>query len=108
MEPSEGWWTSYGFKSLGEYLRYSLTGPDRPASLRPRRKRKQFAAAHLPAGAAPPRKPGPGTRTRQISIRLGEESYQKLVKVAGLYGVAPGTMGRLLVAKGAQKALESE
>jgi hypothetical protein len=32
MEPSEGWWTRYGFKSLGEYLRYAETGPDRPAS----------------------------------------------------------------------------
>ena len=108
MEPSEGWWTSYGFKSLGEYLRYSQTGPDRPGWLGPPRKKKDLAAPDLPAGEMPSRRNGgPLARNRQISIRLDEEGYQDLVKVARLYRVPPATMGRLLVAKGARKALES-
>jgi antitoxin component of RelBE/YafQ-DinJ toxin-antitoxin module len=44
---------------------------------------------------------------RQISIRLDEEAYQALVNAARMYGVAPSTMGRLLVAKGARKAVEA-
>jgi hypothetical protein len=107
MEPSEGWWTSYGFKSLGEYLRYSETGPDRPASLSPPRKKKNIRAPELPTGGVLPRPRGSSARTRQISIRLDEEGYQALVKAARMYGVAPATMGRLLVAKGARKAVES-
>jgi hypothetical protein len=108
MEPSEGWWTRYGFKSLGEYLRYSQTGPDRPTSFGARRKRKDLAAPDLPPGETPRRQAGSRAHTRQISIRLEEESYQDLVKAARLYRVAPATMGRLLVAKGAQKAVERE
>jgi hypothetical protein len=106
MEPSEGWWTGYGFKSLGEYLRYSETGPDRTASLSPPRKKKNVPAPDLPSGGAP-RRSSPFARNRQISIRLDEDGYQALLKAARMYGVAPATMGRLLVVKGARKALES-
>jgi hypothetical protein len=106
MEPKEGWWTNYGFESLGAYLRYSETGPDRPASLDPPPKKKSLRAPKLPAAGAPRREPGPFVRTRQVSIRLDEEAYEDLVKAARLYGVAPSTMGRLLVAKGARSAVE--
>jgi hypothetical protein len=106
MEPSEGWWTKLGFKSFGEYLRYSQTGPDRPFSFEVARRRKRVPAAKLPGGGAPQ-----GTeankRSRQISIRLDEEGYEALIKAARMYGVAPGTMGRLLVQRGARLALES-
>jgi hypothetical protein len=106
MEPSEGWWTSYGFKSFGEYLRHSENGPDRPTSLGVTRKKKNIAAPGLPSGNVPAGKAPPRGRNRQISIRLDEEGYQALVKAARMYGVAPATMGRLLVAKGARKAVE--
>jgi hypothetical protein len=102
MEPRDGWW----FDSLGEYVRYSETGPDRPTSLSARPKKSKIAAPNLPAGAAPEKRHSRHARTRQISIRLGEEDYEALVKVASTYGVAPATMGRLLVVKGAQKAVE--
>jgi hypothetical protein len=105
MEPSEGWWTRYGFKSLGEYLRHSLTGPDRPVSLH-RRSRKHIPAPELPPGGAPTRQGAVRARSRQVNIRLDEETYRALVKAARIYGVAPATMGRLLVAKGARKAAE--
>ena len=106
MEPSEGWWNRYGFKSFGEYLRYSQTGPDRPFSFdSARKKKKEVPAPDLPAGGAPDRRSL--RRTRQISIRLDEDGYQDLAKAARLYGVAPATMGRLLVAKGARKAVDA-
>jgi hypothetical protein len=107
MKPSEGWWTSYGFKSFGEYLRYSETGPDRPASLGAPRKKKNVPAADLPGGGVPSRSRSRSGHNRQISIRLDEDGYQALIKAARMYGVAPATMGRLLVAKGARKALEN-
>jgi hypothetical protein len=96
MEPSEGWWTAYGYESLGTYLR-ELEPKGDPPSLR---------AAKLPSGAAPQREPGPYARTRQVSIRLHESAYEALVKVASMYGVPPSTMGRLLVSQGARKAVE--
>jgi hypothetical protein len=106
MEPSEGWWNRYGFESFGAYLRHSETGPNRPFSFDSLRKRKKkVPAADLPAGAAPGRRNS--VPTRQISIRLDEDGYQDLVKAARMYGVAPATMGRLLVAKGARLAVES-
>jgi len=104
MEPSEGWWNRYGFKSLGEYFRYGETGPDRPFSFTSSRKKKDLPAPDLPAGGAPRRRNL--ARTRQISIRLDEDSYQDLLKASRMYGVAPATMGRLLVAKGARKAAD--
>ena len=106
-EPSEGWWNRYGFASLGEYFRNSRTGPDRPASLEPKRKRKDIRAARLPKGADPDPKsrPGPYARTRQISIRLDEDAYGDLLKAAAMYGLPPSTMGRLLVGKGAKNAV---
>jgi hypothetical protein len=75
MEPSEGWWTSYGFESLGEYLRHAETGPDRPTSL--------------------------------TSSRRKKKNVQALLKAARMYGIPPATMGRLLVQKGAQLAVET-
>ena len=82
MEPSDGWWTGYGFKSFGEYLRYSQTGPDRPFSFDSTRKQKALPAAKLPSGVAPDRGTHSTCRTRQISIRLDEEGYEALVKAA--------------------------
>jgi hypothetical protein len=105
MTPREGWWNRYGFESFGAYLRYSETGPDRPFSFSAARKRKKVPAADLPAGGAPRRRRSPPTH--QISIRLDEHGYQNLLKAARMYGVAPATMGRLLVAKGARLAVES-
>jgi hypothetical protein len=106
MEPREGWWTRHGFESLGEYLRYSETGPDRPTSLSAQPKKKKMAAPDLPAGAVPEKRHGRHARTRQISIRLDDDGYRALLKSAAMYGVAPATMGRLLVVRGAQKAVE--
>jgi hypothetical protein len=104
-EPREGWWSRYGFASLGDYLIHLRTGPDRPGSLKPPRRTKNLSGAKPPREARPNHAPGPLARTRQVSIRLDDEAYADLVKAARLYGVAPATMGRLLVAKGAKNAV---
>jgi hypothetical protein len=107
FEARDGWWTGYGFKSFGEYLRYSQTGPDRTFSFDAHRRRARIRAAKPPGGDPPPRGSAPTARSRQISIRLDEEGYEALSKAARMYGVAPATMGRLLVQRGARLALES-
>jgi hypothetical protein len=43
-----------------------------------------------------------------VSIRLDDEGYETLAKAARIYGVAPSTMARLLVQKGARLAIEEE
>ena len=68
-----------------------------------------------------PRPPPPGERletledqdrrrrtyTRQVGIRLSHGQFQELSHAADLYGVAPGTMARMLVRRGARAVLEA-
>ena len=43
--------------------------------------------------------------TRQVGIRLSGSQYAELEGAAGLYGVAPGTMARILVRRGARAVI---
>jgi hypothetical protein len=104
MEPSEGWWNNYGFASFGEYLKASNAEAKKVTALFSRRKRSQAPAAKLPDGAPPEARPVRAGRNRQVSIRLDDEGYEALTKAARIYGVAPSTMARLLVQKGAHLA----
>jgi hypothetical protein len=106
--PSEGWWNNYGFASFGEYMKTSRREADKVADLFSHRKRSQAPAAKLPGGATPDGRPARGGRNRQVSIRLDDTGYEALVKAARIYGVAPSTMARLLVQKGAHLAVEDE
>ena len=45
------------------------------------------------------------TYTRQVCIRLSHAHYDDLEHAADIYGVAPGTMGRMLVRRGARAVL---
>ena len=45
--------------------------------------------------------------TRQVCIRLAPEGYGELSRAADLYGVAPTTMARMLVSRGARAVLDS-
>ncbi len=47
------------------------------------------------------------TYTRQVGIRLSHGQFQELSHAADLYGVAPGTMARMLVRRGARAVLEA-
>ena len=78
------------------------------AALFSRRKRSAAPAANLPRGAAPETRTARAGRNRQVSIRLDEHGYEALTKAAPIYGVAPSTMARLLVQKGAQQAVKDE
>jgi hypothetical protein len=106
MEPSEGWWNDYGFDSFGEYLKASRRESEKVVALFSRRKRSAAPAAKLPGGGALPAKPSRGGRNRQVSIRLDDTGFDALQRAARIYGVAPSTMARLLVQKGAQQALD--
>jgi len=45
--------------------------------------------------------------TRQVCIRLAPEGFAELSRAAELYGVAPTTMARMLVTRGAKSILDS-
>ena len=45
--------------------------------------------------------------SRQICIRLSAAQYGELSRAAEIYGVAPGTMGRILVRRGARAVMDS-
>jgi hypothetical protein len=47
------------------------------------------------------------TYTRQIGIRLSPSQHAELSNAADLYGVAPGTMARMLVRRGARAVLDA-
>jgi hypothetical protein len=47
------------------------------------------------------------TYTRQVGIRLSHSQYEELDRAADLYGVAPGTMARMLVRRGARAILDA-
>ena len=47
------------------------------------------------------------TYTRQVGIRLSHSQYAELSHAADLYGVAPGTMARMLVRRGSRSVLDS-
>jgi hypothetical protein len=108
MEPSQGWWNDYGFASLGEYLKVSYEEGEKVATLFSRRKRSRVPTPRGPSGASPEPRPIRAGRNRQVSIRLDDEGYENLAKAARIYGVAPSTMARLLVQKGARLAAEEE
>ncbi len=44
--------------------------------------------------------------TRQVCVRLSGSQHSELSAAAGLYGVAPGTMARILVRRGARAVLD--
>ncbi len=45
--------------------------------------------------------------SRQVCIRLSAAQYGELSRAAEIYGVAPGTMGRILVRRGARAVMDS-
>ena len=45
--------------------------------------------------------------TRQVGIRLSPDQYGELSRAADLYGVAPGTMARMLVKRGSRAVLDA-
>ena len=44
--------------------------------------------------------------TRQVCVRLSAEQFSELEQAAHLYGVAPGTMARILVRRGARAVVD--
>ena len=61
----------------------------------------------LPAGD-PPTRPPPRSASRQVGIRLSLRSHERLEVAAGSYGVAPGTLARMLVNRGVDAILAGE
>jgi hypothetical protein len=106
MEPEEGWWTRYGYRSLGEYLRDKAEGPVRTWT--PPRPKRSIPTPQPPNPDPPPVPARRSGRWRQVAARLDEEGYEALTKAARIYGVAPSTMARLLIHRGAMAALEQE
>ena len=47
------------------------------------------------------------TFTRHVGIRLSPDQYGELSRAAELYGVAPGTMARMLVKRGSRAVLDA-
>ena len=47
------------------------------------------------------------TYTRQVCVRLSAAQHAELSSAADLYGVAPGTMARMLVRRGARAVLDA-
>lgn len=47
------------------------------------------------------------TYTRQVCVRLSAAQHAELSNAADLYGVAPGTMARMLVRRGARAVLDA-
>jgi hypothetical protein len=45
--------------------------------------------------------------TRQVGIRLSPEQYAELSRAAEIYGVAPGTMARMLVKRGSRAVIDA-
>jgi hypothetical protein len=106
MEPSEGWWTNYGDRSLGEYLRESQEGPVRTWS--PPKPKRSIPVPEAPEPGPPPPQPNRLGRRRQVAARLDGEGYKALVEAARIYGVAPSTMARLLIHRGALAVVEKQ
>jgi hypothetical protein len=104
MEPSEGWWTRYGFESLGEYLRESETG--RVRTWAPPKHKKTLPVPKLPEDVTQLPAPKRSGRRHQVATRLNDEGYEALVKAARIYGVAPSTLARLLIHRGAMAVVE--
>lgn len=48
----------------------------------------------------------PRTFSRQVCVRLSSAQCSELEEAADLYGVAPGTMGRILVRRGSRAVLD--
>jgi hypothetical protein len=46
------------------------------------------------------------TFTRQVCVRLSAAQHSELEQAAELYGVAPGTMARILVRRGSRAVLD--
>ena len=46
--------------------------------------------------------------TRQVGVRLTPSDYELLIQAAELYGVAPSTLARMLVRRGAQAIVARE
>jgi hypothetical protein len=110
-QPGEGWWTEYGFASLGDYLREVDAGWERIGwSRKRRRKRSDLPAPDAPSGGElpPPSRRLGDQQGRQVGIRLDAHGYQALCEAARIYGVAPSTMARLLVHKGALKIVNDQ
>ena len=109
-EPSEGWWTGYGFASLGDYLREVDAGWERIGWSRKRAKRSEVPVPDPPGVSASV--PAPQRlreqRGRQVGVRLDASGYRALCEAARIYGVAPSTMARLLVHKGAVKIVSDQ
>lgn len=56
----------------------------------------------LPAGSPPKH---PNASSRQINFRLAAGQYERLVRAAGLYGVRPTTLARMMTVAGVDRAL---
>ena len=110
-EPSQPHWARLGFSSFEEFIgglkaqqtlypnfmgtavRESLPDPEIVGG----------EAGHL--GSPSPR---PDSRNRQVGIRLTEKDFGLLATASGMYGVAPSTMARMLVRRGARAVVERE
>jgi hypothetical protein len=60
------------------------------------------------AGELGPRRPLKAGRNNQVGIRLTAKDYEMLAEAAKLYGVAPTTMARMLVRRGALAVVERD
>lgn len=67
------------------------------------------AAAQGVIPRLPPRGPLPERRAgRQVGFRLGLEDHARLTEAAGLFGVRPATLARILAVRGVNAALAEE
>ena len=101
----EAYWQRLGFDSRASYMTYfrRLQGFDEPA---PKTEATVEVAGGAIADIGAPRREEP--RPRQVNVKLRIAEGHALDEAAGIYGLAPSTLARLLVNRGVEAILDRE
>ncbi len=104
-------WARLGFSSFEEFIEGLEAEQARYSIFSDQTVRERIPDPNMVRGEAgelgpPPR--GRAGRDRQVGIRMNAKDYGMLTEAAELYGVAPSTMARMLVRRGALAVTERE
>ena len=105
-EPA-GWWESYGYESLQDYLDEQDRVYEAVMGRQPKRRSvDELPAATLGKPEVPPGRNALRRRSRQLGLKLTEDEFAQLSAAAATYGVRPTTLARMLVHKGVRAIAE--
>jgi hypothetical protein len=105
----EPFWARLGYASFDEYLAGFQASQDRFYNDAPaRRSLPDPDVVGEEAGDVGAPAPRSRARDHAVGIRLSDRDYWLLSESAELYGVAPSTLARMLVRRGAQAILDRE